>query len=206
MACLAHRPGLAALTIDPPGGPSPTGAALSECIVAVARAQDRAAFETLFLHFAPRLKTYFLRLGTNRGAAEDMAQETLLVVWRRAALFDPGKAGASTWIFAIARNLRLDVARRERLAGNDIAPAPPPGDHSPSAEEAFISSEREDRLRRALHALHPDQTQLLLLWGFEDKSHGQIERETGIPIGTVKSRLRRALALLRASLEGCRDT
>jgi len=180
---------------------------LSECILAVARSRDLAAFKTLFLHFAPRLKTYFRRLGAGPGAAEDLAQETLLAVWRKAALFDPGKAGASTWIFTIARNLRLDVARKERLAaGTDTDPSSLPGDQSPSVEEAFISFEREDRLRQALHALRPDQTRLLMLWGFEDKSHGQIERELGIPIGTVKSRLRRALALLRASLEGCRGT
>jgi RNA polymerase sigma-70 factor, ECF subfamily len=143
--------------------------------------------------------------GASRGLAEDLAQETLLVVWRKAALFDPRKAGASTWIFTIARNLRLDVARQERLRNsNGVEPSSPPEDQSPSAEETFISSEQEDRLRRALHALRPEQTRLLMLWGFEDKSHGQIERELGIPIGTVKSRLRRALAQLRASLEGCR--
>ncbi|HJS87153.1 MAG TPA: sigma-70 family RNA polymerase sigma factor [Acetobacteraceae bacterium] len=194
------------MTSDPPRAAPRTNTMLSECIVAVARTGDLAAFTTLFLHFAPRLKTYFVRLGSNQGAAEDLAQETLLAVWRKAALFDPNKAGASTWIFTIARNLQLDVVRKERLIpGNDIAPASPPEDRSPSAEEAFISSEREDRLHRALHALHPDLTRLLLLWGFQDKSHSQIERELGIPIGTVKSRLRRALALLRASLEGCRD-
>jgi len=195
------------MTSDPPRNGPHTSAMLSECVLAVARSQDVTAFQTLFLHFAPRLKTYFLRLGANRGVAEDLTQETLLVVWRKAALFDPGKAGASTWIFAIARNLRLDVARRERLAaGSDTVPLSPPEGQSPSAEDAFISLEQEDRLREALHALHPDQTRLLLLWGFEDKSHGQIERETGIPIGTVKSRLRRALALLRASLEGSRGS
>ena len=193
------------MTSDPPPDASPTGAALSQCVLAVARSRDLVAFKTLFFYFAPRLKTYFLRLGASRGLAEDLAQETLLVVWRKAALFDPRKAGASTWIFTIARNLRLDVARQERLRNsNGVEPSPPPEDQSPSAEETFISSEQEDRLRRALHALRPEQTRLLMLWGFEDKSHGQIERELGIPIGTVKSRLRRALAQLRASLEGCR--
>jgi RNA polymerase sigma-70 factor (ECF subfamily) len=192
---------------DPPRDAPPTNAILSECIVAVACSRDLAAFKTLFVHFAPRLKTYFLRLGASRWAAEDLAQETLRAVWRKAALFDPGKAGASTWIFTIARNLRLDVARRERLvAGNAIEPSSPLEGQTPSAEEALISSEQEDRLRRAFRALHPNHTRLLVLWGFEDKSHSQIERELGIPIGTVKSRLRRALALLRTSLEGCRDT
>jgi RNA polymerase sigma-70 factor, ECF subfamily len=190
---------------EPPRETSTAGAALSDCVVAVARARDLAAFTTLFLHFAPRLKAYFLRLGAGDRAAEELAQETLLIVWRKAALFDPAKAGASTWIYTIARNLRLSALRRERLvAGDGAAPASPPGEQWPNAEDALIASEREDRLRRALRALRPDQTRLLLLWGFEDKSHRAIERELGIPIGTVKSRLRRVLAQLRARLEGCR--
>ncbi len=194
------------MTSDPPQDVPPTGVALSECIVAVARARDLAAFTTLFLHFAPRLKAYFLRLGTQQKAAEDLAQETLLAVWRKAALFDPTKAGASAWIYTIARNLCVDTMRRERrMVGDEFEPVPLPREQSSDAEEAFISLEQEIRLRRALHALHPEQTRLLLLWSFEDKSHRQIERELGIPIGTVKSRLRRALAQLRTSLEGCRD-
>ena len=81
-------------------------------IVAIARTGDRAAFSNLFMFFAPRVKSYLLRLGMGNGEAEDLAQETLLTVWRKAASFDPERAGASTWIFTIARNLRLDAARR----------------------------------------------------------------------------------------------
>jgi RNA polymerase sigma-70 factor (ECF subfamily) len=118
---------------DPPRDAPPTGAALSECIVAVARARDFAAFTTVFLHFAPRLKAYFLRLRANQGVAEDLAQETLLAVWRNAALFDPRKAGASTWIYTIARNLRFNAVRRERpVTSAKIEVPSPSSDQSPS--------------------------------------------------------------------------
>ena len=85
-------------------------------IVAIARDRDRAAFADLFEHFAPRVKSYMMRLGAPPEGAEELAQETLLIVWRRAEAYDPAKAAASTWVFAIARNLRIDVARRANRA------------------------------------------------------------------------------------------
>ena len=88
----------------------------SRLIVAVATHRDRAAFSTLFEYFAPRLKTYMQRSGATEAGAEELAQEAMLTVWRKAALFDPEGAGASAWIFAIARNLRIDAFRRERVA------------------------------------------------------------------------------------------
>ena len=87
---------------------------LNAAVVAVGRVRDRKAFQDLFDHFAPRVKGYLMRLGAGNAVAEDLAQEALLTVWRKAALFDPGKASASTWIFTIARNLRIDAIRKER--------------------------------------------------------------------------------------------
>ena len=113
----------------------PAGAALSACVLEVARRSDHAAFAVLFSHFAPRLKTYFLRSGMTDAAAEELAQETMVLVWRKADLFDPGKAAASTWIFAIGRNLRADALRR----GQHDA-APPDG----TADEAPHTAERRD--------------------------------------------------------------
>ena len=86
----------------------------SDCIRAIAERRDRAQFQSLFLHFAPRLKSFFLRSGAAPGLAEDLAQETMLAVWRKANQFDPEKAQVSTWVFTIARNLRIDARRRER--------------------------------------------------------------------------------------------
>ncbi len=184
---------------------SPSGPALSECVVAVARARDRMAFAVLFTHFAPRLKTYFLHLGAlGNAGAEDLAQETMLLVWHKAALFDPGKAAASTWIFAIGRNLRANVLQRERRrylnstledeeAQTWVAAVP-------DAEEVLARARRAIHLREALHALSQEQVQLLRLSYFDDRSHTEIARDLGIPLGTVKSHIRRALLRLHAVL------
>ena len=198
------------------GGPSPpAAAALAGHLVAVGRARDRAAFAALFVHFAPRVKTYLLRLGTTEARAEELAQETMLMVWRRAALFDPGRAAASTWVFAVARNLRADALRRERpqtAPAGEAGGEPPPGaatgaavavpDPAPGAEETLASAQRQTRLRDALRALPEEQARVLELSYFGGRSHAEIGRELGVPLGTVKGRLRLALARLRAALEG----
>jgi RNA polymerase sigma-70 factor (ECF subfamily) len=167
----------------------------SECITAIARDRDRAQFAALFAHFGPRLKSYFLRLGTAPGAADDLVQETLLAVWRKADRYDPGRAAASTWIFTIARNLRIDMHRRQRgpllpenLDGGE--PVPQPGDH-------LLSAERETRVRAALSVLPPDQAAVIRMAFFEERSHSQISEALGIPLGTVKSRVRLAMTRLR---------
>jgi RNA polymerase sigma-70 factor (ECF subfamily) len=171
-------------------------------IAAIALRRDRAAFAALFAHFAPRVKAYGLRLGASPAAADDLAQETLLAVWQKAAYFDPGKAGAATWIFTIARNLRIDALRRERYPlvsdGDPLLVV----DDAPAADEAVATAEGAQRLRQALGALPQEQAAVVRLSFFDDKPHGEIERDLGIPLGTVKSRLRLALSRLRLLLEG----
>ena len=190
---------------------TPAGAVLSGCVLAVARGSDHAAFAVLFSHFAPRLKTYFLRSGLADAAAEELAQETMVLVWRKADRFDPAKAAASTWIFAIGRNLRADALRRGRHAA---VPAPPSAgadeptqpperpDTALTAEDLAASAQREERLRQALGGLPREQAEVLRLAYFGDRSHAEIGRALGIPLGTVKGRVRQALARLRAALDG----
>jgi RNA polymerase sigma-70 factor (ECF subfamily) len=164
----------------------------------VAESRDRAAFQTLFEHFAPRVKSYAMRLGAGAQAAEDLAQEAMLTMWRKAALFDPARASAGTWIFTIARNLRIDILRRERLPrldGGDLAPEP-----EPDAGAGFEIQESEEALRLALRSLPVEQNQIVMLSFFSDKPHSEIAAELNIPLGTVKSRLRLAMARLRACL------
>ncbi len=177
-------------------------ARMNALLVAVGAQRDRGAFETLFAHFAPRVKSYLLRLGASAALAEDLAQEAMLSVWRKAALFDSGKASASTWIFTIARNLRIDAIRRERRPEydpNDPALAP---DEEPQADVHILREDEDARLRGVLASLSPDQMQVVQMSFFADKPHSQIAKELGLPLGTVKSRLRLAMVRIRAGLGG----
>ena len=179
---------------------NPERGALSGHILAISASGDRAAFAALFAHFAPRVKSYLLRLGAGPGQAEDMAQEVLLAVWRKAASFDPAKAEASTWVFAIARNLRIDALRRERHPEVSDEHLEAVADTREDAESALSAAQRGAALRRALEDLPAEQAEVVRLSFFQDKPHGEIERALGIPLGTVKSRLRLAMARLRAAL------
>lgn len=172
-----------------------------DLIVAVARDGDRSAFEALFAYFAPRLKSYLMKLGSDPGAADELVQEVMLMVWRRAETFDPGQASASTWVFTIARNKRIDGLRRERHPELDPAdPALVP--EAPEAADKTLESVQENgRLLAAINSLPTEQAHLLRLAYFDDKPHSTISAEQGIPLGTVKSRLRLALERLRKALK-----
>jgi RNA polymerase sigma-70 factor (ECF subfamily) len=168
-------------------------------IVAIAERGDRAAFSALFTHFAPRVKSYLLRLGASDASAEELAQETLLIVWRRAAAFDPGRAAPSTWIFTIARNLRFDALRREKRPTMTDDPSDAATD--PAAPDTMLAAlQDEARVGRAIAKLPADQARVVRLAFFSDKPHSEIAVELGLPLGTVKSRLRLAMGRLRASL------
>ena len=199
---LPFRRAIVPATMTCPAAPdaAPDHADHAALILAVARRQDRAAFAVLFGYFAPRVKAWMMRAGTTPTAAEELAQETLLTVWRKAALFDPALAGASTWIFTIARNLRLDLVRRECHPSDLLPPEVGVAEEAPPADRAYDQQEREVRIRAALADLPPEQAQVIRKAFFEDKAHGEIEQELGIPLGTVKSRLRLAMNRLRAAL------
>ena len=175
--------------------------ALDDCMIAVARGRDRGAFGLLFNHFAPRLKGYFMRQGMDRAAAEELAQEVMLTVWRRGETYDPAQAGVSTWIFTIARNKRIDSLRRERRP--EIDPSDPALVPDPPVriDDAFETAEAGDRLRRVLGTLPQEQAELLRLSFFEDKSHAVIAAQLKLPLGTVKSKIRVALLRLRVVLQ-----
>lgn len=178
--------------------PTPDAQKMDDLLDRVSRERDRAAFALLFAHFAPRVKAYLLRLGAPPALAEDLAQEALLTLWRKAHLFDPAKASAATWLFTIARNLRIDVIRREKrpvLDPDDFLPEAPP-----AADDGMALAGEEDRLRLALKELPADQIEVVQLSFFADKPHSQIASELGIPLGTVKSRLRLAMARLKRVL------
>ena len=184
-----------AATADPAADPS-------QWIVNIAATRCRASFALLFARFAPRVKSYLLRLGAGPELAEELAQEALLTVWRKAPYFDPSRASASTWIFTIARNLRIDAVRRERHP-EDLQNEPemmPPAEAS--ADDVLSAGEREARVREAMQTLPDEQAEVVRLSFFQDKAHGEISRDLGLPLGTVKSRLRLAMIRLRGQLDG----
>lgn len=174
---------------------------LSGLVKKVAANRDREAFIVLFDHFAPRIKAYLMRLGASNGLAEELTQEVMLTLWRKAALFDPRKSTIATWLFRVARNRRIDAARRDRSGDIDhhdpiFQPEPEmaPDDH-------LSDQQRYLRVRSALEALPEGQVQLIRLAYFEGLSHSQISDRTGLPLGTVKSRIRLGIARLRNILE-----
>lgn len=178
----------------------PDSLRLSRLVVAIGRERDRDAFAELFGHFAPRIKAYLMRQGAEEGVAEELAQEAMIMVWRRAESFDPEKAAAATWIFTIARNKRIDALRRENRPDYDPAdPALMPAAPM-TAERAVDLTLQAERLRQAIAALPEEQAELVRMAYFEDKAHGRIADETGLPLGTVKSRLRLAMGRLRKAL------
>lgn len=184
------------MTAAPPRNAS---ANLSLLVAAIATHADRQAFADLFTHFAPRVKSYLLRLGAPPEAAEELAQETLLAVWRKASAFDPGRAAVSTWVFTIARNLRIDALRRARRPADLQDPAlSPPAAAAPNA--AIMALQDEARVGHAIATLSTEQAQVIRMAFFSDKPHSEIAGELGLPLGTVKSRLRLAMGRLRTLL------
>ena len=178
------------------------GAGLEADLRAVAERQDRAAFGRLFAFYGPRVKAYLRRLGAEDAAAEDMTQEVMLTVWRRAHQFDRARAALSTWIFTIARNKRIDAIRRDRRP--DYDPDDPAlleePDASPRGDEVVEAAQMRRIVLGAVDQLPAEQADLLRIFYYEEKSHSVIAEELGLPLGTVKSRLRLAIGKLRVMM------
>ena len=170
-------------------------------LLCVGSDRDRSAFKKLYEHFAPRLKSFLLRIGSDMSAAEEICQESMIMVWRRAETFNPESAGASTWIFTIARNKRIDKLRKDNRPLPDL--------HDPSffqipvdkSDDILQRVEEEKKIKNALKNLPPEQAKLILSAYYEEKSHRKIADETNLPLGTVKSRIRLAINRLRTQLE-----
>jgi RNA polymerase sigma-70 factor (ECF subfamily) len=176
-----------------------------ELIAAIAARRDRAAFAALFDYFAPRIKSFMQRAGASEARAEELAQEAMLAVWRKAHLFDAARADAAAWIFTIARNLRIDAYRRDQR-GSTAAEAPEAGlefeiDATPQPDSLVAAVQSAARVRAALAQLSAEQIRVVELSFFEEKAHPEIAQQLGIPLGTVKSRLRLAMGRLRGLLD-----
>jgi RNA polymerase sigma factor (sigma-70 family) len=157
--------------------------------------QDKAAFAALFRHFAPRVKGFLMKSGAGATLAEECAQDVMATLWQKAHLFDPARASVATWVFTIARNRRIDALRRARRAEpEDLDWGPEP---EPDQAEVMETQQETERLGRALAGLPEKQRTLIERAFYGDLSHSEIAAETGLPLGTIKSRIRLALDKLR---------
>ena len=179
---------------------------LDSLLLSIARDRDRDAFASLFDAIAPKLVTYLLRSGCEVTAAEELVQEVMLTVWRKADSFDPQQSNASTWIYRIARNRRIDQVRKSRQddkipAAEDLWPDAPLG-----ADTIMQLYQEGSQIRSLLDDLPAEQSQLLQMAFYDEKSHCDIAKETGLPLGTVKSRIRLALEKMRKAMDQAHET
>ncbi len=174
-------------------------------MVAVATQRDRASFMRIYDHFAPRLRCYLGSLGMQDSMADELVQEALLTLWRKAGMFDPSRASLATWLFRVARNLYIDHVRQqpewlpiqkglERLEEAEFG-------RPDSQPESFFD---QDILKQAIDRLPPVQAKLIRMCYLESRSHSEISDELQMPLGSVKSSLRRAFSKLQGSMRASR--
>ena len=180
--------------------PSPTD--FNSLVAALVEHRDRAAFAQLFDYFVPRLQSHLIRLGTDSAQAEEITQDVMVTLWHKAHLFDSRKSALGTWLFRIARNRRIDRLRRTRI--DVVDPADGFDDivaDTPDADAMIDLGKQEDMIRLALADLPEEQLMLVRLAFFDGLSHSEIAEKTGLPLGTVKSRIRLAFTRLRRGME-----
>lgn len=171
----------------------------ANCIVRIRDAQDRKAFAELFHHFAPRVKAFLMRSGADVTMAEECTQEVMAAVWQKAHLYDPARASAATWIFTIARNRKIDAIRKmRRPEPEDLTWGP---EEEPDQADTLALQQETQALGEALASLPEKQRELIEKAYFGDLSHSEIAAQTGLPLGTIKSRIRLALDRLRHKLK-----
>ncbi|WP_337250642.1 sigma-70 family RNA polymerase sigma factor [Fuscovulum ytuae] len=160
--------------------------------------QDKAAFAALFRHFAPRVKAFLMKSGADATTAEECAQDVMATLWQKAHLFDPSRASVATWVFTIARNRRIDALRKARRPEPEELPWGP--EPEPDQAEVLEAQQDTERLGTALAQLPEKQRALIERAFYGDLSHSEIAAETGLPLGTIKSRIRLALERLRQQM------
>ncbi len=161
--------------------------------------QDQAAFAELFDHFAPRVKGFLIKSGANNSLAEECAQEVMATCWHKAHMFDPARASVATWIFTIARNRKIDVLRKERRPEPEELTWGP--EEEPDQADVMAIQQESEILGRAIAELPEAQRELIQKAYFGDFTHSEIADQTGLPLGTIKSRIRLALERLRHAMK-----
>jgi RNA polymerase sigma-70 factor, ECF subfamily len=190
-----------------------TGLQWTECLQRIARCQDRGSFRQVYEHFAPLIKSYAYKvpgLEQTEVFAEELIQETMLKVWTKAGSFDPRIASPATWVFTIARNMRIDLLRKSaRHVVNTVSLHPDEDDNTLELDDIWFEDELSDvfnivsqqstekLIHESLGTLPEDQAEILRKVYMEDKSHTEVAEELQLPLGTVKSRVRLALNKLK---------
>lgn len=173
---------------------------LEDLIVEVA-AGDRLAFEQLFERVTPRIKGYLMRMGAGEGQAEEITQDVMVSVWRRARTYDLEKAAATTWLYQIARNRRIDLWRREHKLILDPHEPLLQGNEPDQPYQLLNAAEEAARVREAIEQLPDELSRLLRLAYYDGLTHQEIANATGLPLGTAKSRIRKATKIVRNTLD-----
>jgi RNA polymerase sigma-70 factor (ECF subfamily) len=168
-------------------------------IAAIAQQQDQKAFAEVFRHFAPRVKAFLIKSGADVGLAEECMQDVMATLWHKAHLYDPSRASVATWIFTIARNRKIDLLRRYARPEPEELPWGP--DASPDQADVIALQQESTRLAEAIRKLPQKQRELIERAYFGDLTHSEIAAETGLPLGTIKSRIRLALERLRHAMD-----
>ena len=179
----------------------PSPGSMANFLHRVAASGDIEAFRELFEIYAPRVKAYMMRQGTDANTAEELAQETLLTVWRKAGLYSDDRGSATTWIFTIARNLRIDRLRKEMTWVELPEGRNEEASDDPLPDQMYEDNERRKRVQSALSDLPADQHEVVALSYIEGLSHSEISERLGLPLGTVKSRMRLAYLKIREAVE-----
>jgi len=170
----------------------------TKLVIRVRDYKDEDAFAQLFNHFAPRIKGFLMKSGADATTAEECAQDVMVTLWQKAAQFDPTRASAATWIFTIARNRRIDMFRRQnRPEPSDLPWGPEP---ELEAADALALQQETRKLSAALDALPAKQKDIVKRAFYGELSHAELAEETGLPLGTIKSRIRLALTRLRTAM------
>ncbi|MBI1383878.1 MAG: sigma-70 family RNA polymerase sigma factor [Rhizobiales bacterium] len=175
---------------------------LAACLRRIADERDEAAFKELFDALGPRVKSLMMRQGADRDTAEDIAQDTLLTVWRKAHLFSEEKGSASTWIFTIARNIRIDRLRRQSHLQPISDDMPEEASDEPLADAIVGQNQENAIVGRVLEGLPEEQMAVIRLSFVDGLSHSEIASRLELPLGTVKSRMRLAYQKVRSAIEG----
>jgi len=167
-------------------------------IAAIATTRDQAAFAQVFRHFAPRVKAFLMKSGADAALAEECMQDVMATLWHKAHLYDPSRAAVSTWIFTIARNRKIDLLRRYARPEPEDLPWGPAD--APDQADVMVLQQETAKLADAIRTLPEKQRVLIERAYFGDLTHSEIAAETGLPLGTIKSRIRLALERLRHAM------